>query len=468
MLDAPTPSGRPGWRRELIEILRIAGPLAGAQLAYMLMATTDSIMMGRVGTDALAAGGLGSNVAFMMIYVIMGLLQSIQPIVAHGRGAGDPGAFGRTLAAGFATALAFSVPIVVVLSHMQAVLAALGEPAEIARLAQIYTAAFAWAVPAWLCNAALRNYLAALGRTAVIMAVSIVGFFVNFLLNWALIFGHLGSPALGLAGSGYATSAVGWCMMLALALYAGGARLLPLDLFRLGISALGRGVGEVLKLGLPIAGMWVIEIGLFSGSSVLMGHFGPVALAAHQICLNLCSLSYMVPFAIATGATVRVGFHLGAGEPRRARLAGFTALALGSSFMVVSAVSICLFARAIFSLYLDADDPSLPAVEALGGTLLVLAALFQVFDGTQCVVSGALRGLKDVRVPLIAGIAGYWGLGLPIGSGLAFGTSLGPVGLWWGFAAGLVTVAIMLTLRFNRRTRELIDHPPPALVPEPA
>ena len=466
-MPAVPPPGRMGWRRELGELLHIAGPLAGAQLAYMVMGTTDSVMMGRIGTDALAAGGLGSTVAFMMVYVALGMLQSIQPIVAHGRGANDRSAFARTLAAGLLMGLACAGPIVLVLVEIDRILVAIGEPPAIAHLAWIYECAFAWAVPAWLWNGTFRNYLAALGRTRFIMVVSATGCFVNLALNWMLIFGHLGAPALGLAGSGYATSIVGALMAIALALYAWRVGALPEGMLRLPLAELRDGIGEVLALGLPVAGQWSIEIGLFSGSSLLMGWFGPVALAAHQICLNLCSLTYMVPFAISTAATVRVGYHIGARSPRAARIAGFTALGLGISFMALAAVALVFFARPIFGLYLDAGDPALPQVQTVGASLLALAAIFQVFDGTQCVASGALRGLKDVRMPLVAAVIGYWILGLPIGASLAFRTSLGPVGLWWGFVAGLVVVAFLLALRFRRRIDQLVAQHA-ATVPEAA
>jgi MATE family multidrug resistance protein len=441
-----------GWRRELVETLHIAGPLAGAQLAYMIMGTTDSIMMGRISTDSLAAGGLASTVAFMLIYVALGLLQSIQPVVAQGRGAGDHSAFGRTLAAGLLTGLACAVPIEAVLLYIDPLLLLVGEPPEIAHLARAYEVAFAWAVPAWMCSGAVRNYLAALGRTRIILLVTIGACFLNLFLNWALIWGHCGLPKLGLAGSGYATSITGWTSALIFGAYVARARLLPEDLFRLSRAELALGFREVVTLGVPIAGLWLIEIGLWSGSSLLMGWFGPVALAAHQICVNLCSLTYMVPYAIATAATVRVGFHIGARDPKAARLAAFIAMGLGASFMVMAALAIVLFAPAIFRFYLAADDPLLPEVESLGGSLLTLAAVFQLFDGTQVVAAGVLRGLKDVRVALIAGIIGYWLLGLPVGIGLAFGLGMGPIGLWWGFVAGLIVVAALLTLRVDRKT----------------
>jgi multidrug resistance protein, MATE family len=452
--------GRPSWRRELIEILILAAPLATALLAQMAMGITDTIMMGRVSSDALAAGGLGASVAFMMIITGQGLLTGMQPVVAQGRGAGDHSAFGRTLAAGLIMSLLISLPIILVLINIDRILDALGEPHGISVLAQSYERAFVWGVPAGLLQYTLRNYLSALERPRIIMVVVLIAFLVNLGLNWALVFGHLGMPALGLSGSGYATSITWWGMLAGFAVHLRLARLLPADLFRPGWSALGRGIGALLHVGWPIAGSYLVEIGLFSGSSLLQGWFGPVALAAHQICLNLASFSFMMPMAISQAATVRVGFHAGGGDLRRARAAGFAALALGIGVMTVTAATMTTLARAIFNIYLDADDPNFGPILALGGRMMVLAALFQVFDGAQVVAAGALRGLKDTRVALIVAIIGYWCLGMPIGAGLAFGVGLGPVGLWWGFVTGLVVVSILLTWRFRQRMAHMI-----ALVP---
>jgi MATE family multidrug resistance protein len=187
-----------------------------------------------------------------------------------------------------------------------------------------------------------------------------------------------------------------------------------------------------------------------------MGRFGPVALAAHQICLGIASLTFMVPLAIGQAATVRIGFHVGAGALERARRTGFTALVLGIAFMSVMSAGIWFFGQAVFSLYLDPADPQFDEVLALGTQLLAMAALFQVFDGAQVVAACALRGLKDMRASLLAAALGYWGLGLPIGIGFAFGLGYGPIGLWWGFVGGLVVVSVLLSWRFHRRTAQMI------------
>jgi|SRR5580658_555360 MATE family multidrug resistance protein len=451
-----TQVGRPSWGRELTQILFLAAPLAAAQLAQMGMGITDTVMMGRVSSEALAAGGLGANVAFLLIIVGQGLVASIQPIVAQARGAADHSGFGRTLAAGLIVSVLASIPIVLILTHIDVLLDALAEPARIGGLALDYERAFAWGVPAGMLQFALRNYLSALERPRIIMAVVMTAFLANLGLNWVLVFGHLGFPALGLGGAGYATAIVWWGMFASFALYLHRARLVPADLFRLGWAETGRGLGAVLELGWPIAGSYLVECGLFSASSVLMGWFGPVALAAHQICLNISSFTFMVPLAISQAATVRVGFHVGSGELPRARVAGFAALALGTGFMLAMAAVITSLSQPLFHVYLDAADPDLDAVLALGGQMIVLAALFQMFDGAQVVAAGALRGLQDTKAALIVGAFGYWGLGMPIGAGLAFGLGLGPIGLWWGFVGGLVAVALPLSLRFGQRMGRMI------------
>jgi MATE family multidrug resistance protein len=451
-----TQVGQPSWRRELIQILFLAVPLAAAQLAEMAMGITDTMFLGHVSSEALAAGGLASNIAFTLIFVGHGLAAGLQPIVAQARGAGDLTGVGRTLAAGIVIALLSAVPTVLVLIHIDFLLDALGEPPRIGALALEYETAVAWGVPAIMLQYVLRNYISALERPRIIMVVVVSACAANLGLNWLLVFGHLGFPALGVSGSGYATAIVCWGMFAAMALYLRAACLLPDTLFQVGGAALWRGAKALLALGWSISGIYLVEIGLFTGSSVLMGWFGPAALAAHQICLNVSAFTYMVPLALSQAATVRVGYYVGAETIGRARRAGFAALGLGVGFMLVMAFVITHLARPIFHLYLNADDPQLDAVLTIGGQLIVFAALFQVFDGAQVVAAGALRGLKDTRAALIAAAVGYWGLGMPIGVGLAFGFHLGPVGLWCGFLVGLIAVSILLSLRFRQRTARLI------------
>jgi MATE family multidrug resistance protein len=455
-MDSRLRAGGPSRREEFFKILWLASPLAAGQIAQMLMNLTDSVVMGRIDVDSLAAGSLGGNISFMMIIAAQGLIMSIQPLVAQARGAGDPKVAGRTIAAGILVAAMASVPMILALTQIDRFLIALGEPEHIAELTLRYSLAFAWAIPASLLQAVARNYLLAIERPRATMVVTAIACLANGVLAWALVFGHLGLPALGLAGSGYATAVVWWISALALIGYAGRAHLIPIGIVALPMSEIRIGLAAVLKIGWPIAGILIVEVGLFVVSSILMGYFGSVALAAHQICLGIASLVFMVPMSIGQAATVRVGFHIGAGAFSHARMAGIVALVFTTGFMILSATCLVLFARPVFSLYLDANDPQRDAVLAIGGRLILVAAAFQLVDGAQAVASGALRGLKDTRAAMLAGIIGYWGLGMPIGAGLAFGLGLGPIGLWWGFAGGLGAAALLLTARFFQKANQMV------------
>ncbi|HEV2677259.1 MAG TPA: MATE family efflux transporter [Aliidongia sp.] len=449
MTSIPMSSGRPSRRRELAEILGLAIPLAAGQVATMLMSITDSVMLGHLSSEALAAGGLGANLAFMLIILMQGLQAGIQPLIAQARGAGDAGPIGRAVWGGLLIGGLAVVPIMLLLGQADLFLRLIGEPQAIAGPVMVYERAFLWSIPAAALMGVLRYFLSAMERPRVAMLVAMGGVGVNLLLNWILIFGNLGAPAFGLAGSGYATSVTWGLMALALTIYIAHAKLLPHDFWRLAWVERRRGFFAVFRLGWPIAGIYAVEVGLFSVSSLLMGWFGPVAVAAHQICLGVASLTFMVPLAIGQAATVRVGFHMGAGAVARARLAGFSAIGLGIGFMSCTAVAIAFGRRLVFAFYLDGDDPNYDEVVTLGVDLLAVACVFQMFDGAQVVAAGALRGLKDTRVPMLLGALGYWGLGMTIGAGLAFGIGFGPIGLWWGFVCGLATVSVLLCLRFR-------------------
>ncbi|GGF41779.1 putative multidrug resistance protein NorM [Aliidongia dinghuensis] len=449
MTRIPTTAGRPGRRRELAEILGLALPLAAAQIATMLMNITDSVMLGHLSSDALAAGGLGANVAFIFIMLMLGVQAGMPPLIAQARGAGDHAPIGRAVWGGVIAGAVAAPPIMLALLRIDGLLRLIGEPEAITQSVLVYERAFIWSIPASALVGVMRNFLSAMERPRVTMLVAFAGVALNLLMNWVLIFGHLGLPAFGIAGSGYATS-ISWSFMaLALVGYIAWARLLPRDFWSMGWAARWEGLAAVFKLGWPIAGIYLVEVGLFSASSLLAAKFGAVAAAAHQICLNVSALTFMVPLAISQSATVRVGFHMGAGAVQRAWLAGLLALGMGVGFMACMAVVLAFGRHLVFALYLDSADPDYAAVLHLGMTLLAIACVYQVFDGAQVVAAGALRGIKDTRVPMLMGAVGYWGLGMTIGASLAFGFGWGPAGLWWGFVAGLATMSTLLSLRFR-------------------
>jgi MATE family multidrug resistance protein len=286
------------------------------------------------------------------------------------------------------------------------------------------------------------------------LAVSLVAIGANAGLDWVLVFGAFGWSGMGVAGAGLASTLANLVMLGALLWLI--ARDRRLRRFRL----LGRfwrpdpgKLREVFRLGLPIAGSMLLEIGVFSAAALAMGRFGAVATAAHAVAIQISGLTFMVPMGIGQAATARVGLATGAGDRAGAVRAGWTAIVLGAGFMAAMAALLILAAEPIAWAFLDPGDRDAAAAAALGATLLVCAGVFQLSDGVQAVASGALRGLKDTRVPMLLAALGYWGIGLPLGLVLAWWAGLGPVGLWAGLVAGLAVVAGLMLARWNRMAR---------------
>jgi MATE family, multidrug efflux pump len=448
---------------ELRATLALAAPLAAANLAQMAMGVTNTVMVGRLGAVSLAACGLGGMFYFTVGIMLQGVLFAVAPLAAHAFGSGDRRAAGRIAGGGLALAAMLSLPFVAGLIGLHRLLQALGYDAALAAAIGHYLRALAWGAPAFLGFGVLRSLFAATSHARAVMAVLLIGVASNTVLSWSMIFGHLGASALGLVGSGYASAINQWAMLIGLALYAhampGFADLHPL---RAALAARRAEMVSILRLGLPIGGIRGIEAGLFLATSVLMGLLGAAALGAHQLVINCASISFMVPLGLSQAATVRIAYEVGAGRAVTARRAGFVALALGIGFMGAAAIVLSTAPRAIIGVYVDIADPANRHLVQIARHLIAIAAIFQVFDGMQTIAVGALRGYKDVLVPLVLATFGYWAVGFVGGWVLAFPLGFGPVGLWWGLALGLATVAIALTLRLHvvstpfRRPAELL------------
>src|SRR5215471_17046724 len=437
-------------RSELRATLALAIPLAAANLAQMAMAVTNTVLVGRLGAMPLAAAGLGGMLCFSGGVTLQGGLSAVAPLAAHALGAGDRQAAGRSAGAGLVLAVVLALPFAVALISLDRLLGALGyDPALAAEIGR-YLRAIAWGAPAFLGFAVLRSLLAALSHTRSVMAVVLICVAGNALLNWVLIFGRLGAPALGMAGSGYASAINQWLMLAGLALC---ARLMPdlaaLRVLRNAFAARRIEMVEILRIGWPIGGMRGIEVGVFMTAGILMGLLGAAALAAHQLVLNCAGITFMVPLGLSQAATVRVAFELGAGRALAARRAGFLALALGIGFMSTAAVVLWTSPDAIIGVYVDIADPANRETVQIARRLIAIAAIFQVFDGMQVIAAGALRGYKDTMIPMLLATFGYWAIGFAGCWLFAFPLAYGAVGLWWGLALGLAAVAMMLTLRFH-------------------
>lgn len=445
-----------GIAAELCATLALAAPLAAANLAQMAMGVTNTAMIGRLGATPLAAAGLGGTVYFTGGIMLQGILYAVAPLGAHALGAGDRGAAGRTAGAGLALAALFAVPFVAAIVSFDRLLGAFGyDPALAAEIGR-YLRAIAWGGPAFLGFEVVVSLFTVLARTRWVMAVLLICVAGNAFLNWVLIFGHFGLPALGVAGSGYASAVNQWLMLAGLALC---TRLVPgfegLRLVRNAFAASRTELANILRLGLPIGAIRGVEAGVFTTAGILIGLLGASALGAHQIATTTASITFMVPLGLAQAATVRVASEVGAGRPRAARRASFVALALGIAFMSATAAMLWMFPRTIIAAYIDAADPANDGVVAIARHLLAIAALFQVFDGTQVITAGALRGYKDTLVPMLLAAFGYWGAGFVGGALLAFPLGRGAVGMWWGLALGLAVVAVLLTLRLHRLARRV-------------
>ena len=438
-----------GISAELRATLALAAPLAAANLAQMAMAVTDIVMVGRLGAMPLAAAGLGGMLYFTGGVMLQGILTAVAPLAAHALGAGDRAAAGRIAGAGLVLALLLAAPFIAGLTNLDRLLHALGYDPTLAAEIGRFLRAIAWGGPAFLGFAVLRSLLAALSRTRAIMMVLLACVAGNAALNWMLIYGHLGAPALGVAGSGYA-SAINQCLIfVGLALC---TRALPgLSGLRVIRSVFAARcwvhVGSILRLGLPIGGIMGVEVGVFLTAGILMGLLGTAALGAHQLVLNCAGISFMVPLGLGQAATVRVAYELGTGRTYAARRAAYTALALGVAFMSATAVLLWTVPQAIIAVYIDIADATNRETVQIARRLLAIAAIFQVFDGVQVIAAGALRGYKDTMIPMLLAGFGYWGAGFLGGWLLAFPFGYGAVGLWWGLALGLAVVAALLTLR---------------------
>jgi multidrug resistance protein, MATE family len=443
----------PGWSSTGAEVratLALSVPLAAANLAYMAMAVTNTVMVGQLGAMPLAAAGLGAMLYFTGGVTLQGVLSAVAPLAAQALGAGDRRAAGRIAGAGLLLAVLLALPFVAALTSLHLLLRALGYDETLAAETGRYLRASAWGGPAFLGCGVLSSLLSALSHTRPVMMVVLVCVAGNAALNWLLIFGHLGAPALGVAGSGYASTINQWLMLAGLALC---TRMMSgLSGFRMLRNALAANrieTGQILRLGLPLGGIRGIEVGVFTTASLLMGVLGPAALGAHQLVLNCASITFMVPLGISQAATVRVAYELGAGRALAARRAGFVALALGIAFMGAAAIALWGAPDAIIAAYVDVADPANRETVQIARRLIAIAAVFQVFDGAQVIAAGALRGYKDAIVPMLLATFGYWGVGFAGCWVFAFPLGYGAVGLWWGLALGLAVVAVLLILRLH-------------------
>jgi len=421
-------------------MLALAAPVIVAELGWVTMGMVDTLIVGRLGPDAIGAVGVASALFIAVAVFAMGLLLGLDPLVAQAFGAGRIEECHHWLIAGVWLAILVTPPIVGVVYLMNAAMPWLGLPSGVLTLAQPYLAVIGWSLAPFLLYVAFRRYLQAMGLVRPATYTLIAANIVNALLNWVLVFGHFGVPAFGVIGSAYATLAARVVMAAALFIVIlrrerhMQPRLreapLALDLTR---------VRRLFGLGFPAGAQMLLEVGVFASATALAGRVSTTALAAHQIAIHMASVTFMIPYGLASAAAVRVGQAVGRRDPAGASVSGWTAIALGVTFMAAAALVFLTVPASLIRAF-SAD----PEVVAIGVRLLFVAAIFQLFDGLQGVTTGALRGLGDTRTAMLWNLGGHWAIGLPLGYLLCFRWGFGLVGLWWGLSLGLIICGIGL------------------------
>lgn len=438
---------RDAFRTEIAASARLAAPVAATQLGIMLMGVVDTMMLGHLSADALAAGSIGHAITVCAMMFGYGILSSLDPLVSQAHGARDAVAIGDHLQRGLVMAAAVTLPLTLLLLDVEPLLRAFGQPPPVSFGAAEYTRGILWGVLPYFLAIALRQTLQAMSHVRAVAISIVLGNLCNLAFNWLLIFGHLGAPALGVFGSALSTSISRWVMFLYL-LAASRRWLSP---YWRGFTAAAtdlRGHLLMLRIGVPIGCHNAVEIGIFALGGLLIGQIGVTELAGHQVTLNLASLSFMVPLGISGAAATRVGNAIGRGDMPGARRSAAASLLLGAGAMSCFALLFATVPGPLGRLY--TPDPGVLAVIRV---LLPIAAVFQVFDGLQVVGAGVLRGAADTTFPAAIALFGYWALGLPVGWYLAFHQGMGARGLWWGFTAGLTAVAILFLFRIAVRFR---------------
>lgn len=437
------------YSQDLRETAILAWPVILGHLGHMVIGQADTIMIGRLGKIDLAAATLANGMFFLPFVIGIGITMAISPLVAQAVGAKRDGELKLLLTQSFWVAFWSGLVFIGVTFLVAELLPYLGQDPAVVPLAQDYLRIIGLSSLPMLLYLALKHYCDGFEDVVPGMLVMAFMVLVNILINWLLIYGHWGLPAMGLRGAGWATfiaRVVGFLLILAYLAF--GRRYKTYVQGALGLRHHWQTIQRILKIGLPSGFQYFFEVGAFTGAVILIGWIGPDAQSAHQIALGIPAITYMVYMGLSGAAGIRVGNALGRQDLAGMRRAGMAALLAGAMFVAISVVLILALHNVLPGLYIEDKG-----VESLAADLLLIAALFQVGDGMQAIGLGALRGMEDVRIPTLFTFIAYWAVGLPIGYVLMRYMDMGTQGIWYGLTAGLLFSAIMMVLRFERLTR---------------
>ena len=439
-------------KKHILSTYQLAYPVIIGQLGIIMMGVVDSLMVGHLGAAPLAAASLGNSLAFIILIIGIGVSLAVTPLVAIAVGANrfeDCGVYFRQ---SLLVNSILSVIIALIIYFGADLIKYFNQPYEVQYQAKSFMRIIGFSSIPLMIFQSYKQFIEGLSIMRPAMIIALLANIINALGNWVLVFGNLGFPALGLNGSGWATFFSRVFMAIALMGF-----VMNNKFFRkYDVSFHYRSINwpvikKILSLGLPSGFQYFFEVGAFSFAVIMVGWLGTKQLAAHQIAINLASISFMAVLGISVAGSIRVGNAVGMKDIAETRRAGFTASLLGASIMLVAGIIFILFRNYLPTLYVNDED-----VISYASSLLIIAALFQISDGTQAVGIGILRGLTDVKIPTAITFIAYWIVGLPVGYLLGFTFELGVQGVWIGLLLGLTTSAILLTLRFNSRSKHII------------
>ena len=439
-------------KKHILSTLNLAYPVIIGQLGVIMMGVVDSLMVGRLGAAPLAAAALGSSLTFIVIIIGLGLSMAVTPLVAIAVGAKKYEDCGVYFRQSLLINTIFSIIISVLIFYVADLIRYFNQPVEVQVQAQSYMKIIGLSSIPLMLFSTYKQFIEGLSVMRPAMIITLLANIINAFANWILIFGNLGFPALALNGAGWATFSSRLFMALAMMGFVMNDKFFKdYDVSFHFKSINWRIIKKILSLGLPSGLQYFFEVGAFSFAVVMVGWLGAKQQAAHQIAINLASISFMAVLGISAAGSIRVGNAVGRKDIKETRRAGFTASFLGASVMFFSGLIFIFFRNFLPTLYINDKD-----VISIASSLLIIAAIFQLSDGFQAVGIGILRGLTDVKIPTAITFIAYWVVGLPVGYLLGFTFNLGVQGVWIGLLSGLTTSAILLTLRFNSRSKHII------------
>jgi MATE family multidrug resistance protein len=440
------------YKNHLVSTFKLAVPVIIGQLGVIMMGVVDSLMVGELGADYLAAAALANHIVILILIIGLGVSMTVTPLVAISIGAEKHDEAQMLFKQSLVVNSVFGIIMTILIVFGSELIQYLNQPPLVVKYASSYTKILSISIIPWMIYQSYKQFIEGLSITHPPMVVTIIANIVNAFVNWILIFGNLGFPKLELDGAGIATSASRIFMVIVLILYVNGSkRFKEFDVSLIIRKYNPAIIKKILRLGLPSGFQYFFEVGAFSFAVVMVGWLGAKSLAAHQIAMNLASISFMAVTGISAAGGIRVGNAVGKGDISETRRAGFSTLILGVLIMFCAGLVFILLRNFLPKLYISDHE-----VIMIASSLLVIASIFQIFDGTQAVGIGILRGLTDVKIPTIITFIAYWVISLPIGYVLGFTFGFGVQGVWVGLLIGLASSAIMLTLRFNFKSKHRI------------